>query len=345
MYFLKDQKIKQEGILLWNEFNLSNLMQTIKVAFIYEKNNIFLSGNHFDNTLYHFFMRSLKRNRLIDVIYFPFEKSFDVNKLKKGFDVILMVGNLDGWVGIDKLEIPIIQRIGDPHSRTIKQYEEEHEKYHIDYYFGFMPASYFFKYYPRNYKYKTIIHGLESSLYRKVVPFDKRIKNKILNTGATGSKSIKYKLKYTFQNRKSNPLNHYRLRILCNKLSYVHYHDPSIGEYNGDNYPCLLQKYASAIAATTSYPTIKYWEIPAAGCLTFMEITKKNNGDYLGFVDKESAIFINEKNYKTLFEEYLSDVENPKWKEIADNGRQYVLNELNNDKAVESLIELIKELT
>ena len=79
--------------------------------------------------------------------------------------------------------------------------------------------------------------------------------------------------------------------------------------------------------------------------IILMEITKENHGEYLGFLNNESAVFINENNYEQIFEEYLSDVENPKWKEIAYNGRQYALNELNNDKAIKSLIELIKELT
>ena len=37
-------------------------------------------------------------------------------------------------------------------------------------------------------------------------------------------------------------------------------------------------QYCGAIASTTTNPNIKYWEIPAAGCLTFMEITEKNDG-------------------------------------------------------------------
>ena len=59
--------------------------------------------------------------------------------------------------------------------------------------------------------------------------------------------------------------------------------------------------------------------------------------------NNETAIFIDEKNYKNKFEEYLSDSDNKRWSEIAKAGREYALNELNNDKAVESLIQLMKE--
>ena len=54
--------------------------------------------------------------------------------------------------------------------------------------------------------------------------------------------------------------------------------------------------------------------------------------------------FINEKNYKEKFNEYLSDPNNPKWEIIANQGRKYVLENLNNDKAVISLVELMEEI-
>ena len=76
-----------------------------------------------------------------------------------------------------------------------------------------------------------------------------------------------------------------------------------------------------------------------------MEITEKNDGKFIGFKDDESAIFINENNYQEKFQEFLSDPDNPKWEEIAHLGREFAMNELNNDKAVEAIIEVINELT
>ena len=75
-----------------------------------------------------------------------------------------------------------------------------------------------------------------------------------------------------------------------------------------------------------------------------MEIKKKNRGEYLGFKNGESAIFINESNYKEKFEEYFSDPKNSKWEEIATQGKNHAINNLSNDRAVESLVELIKEI-
>ena len=41
----------------------------------------------------------------------------------------------------------------------------------------------------------------------------------------------------------------------------------------------------------------------------------------------------------------MSDPNNPKWEEIANAGREYTMNNLTNDQAVNSLVELMKELT
>ena len=84
------------------------------------------------------------------------------------------------------------------------------------------------------------------------------------------------------------------------------------------------------------------WEIPAAGCITFLEVNEKNGASNFGFKDQENTIFINEKNYEEKFQEYLENVEDTKWRNIAEKGRKFVIDNLNNDKAVESLVELMQ---
>ena len=79
-------------------------------------------------------------------------------------------------------------------------------------------------------------------------------------------------------------------------------------------------------------------------CLAFLEITKENQGEYLGYKDNETAIFINEKNYEKKFKKYLNDLDNPKWREIAQKGQKYTMNHLNNDHAVDSLVDLFNEV-
>ena len=105
-----------------------------------------------------------------------------------------------------------------------------------------------------------------------------------------------------------------------------------------------MQKYASSIAATTYHANVKYWEIPAAGCLTFMEVTEKNNAKRTGFIDNETCVYINESNYVKKFNEFLDTRDDPKWEKIASDGRKFALENFNNDVATNSLIELIKEL-
>jgi len=317
----------------------------IKVAFIYEKSCTQLSGNYHSSLHYNFFINALNRNTHLDVNYFAASKEFDTNILKNKFDIILLYGN-QSWmtpklIGIRELDIPVICRAGDPHHDK-KNAESIHEKYKINHYFGTYPHEIFYKDFPKNFKFKTIIYGLESSLYQKVTPFNQRIKDRILNSGVIGISSPFSRFTKYFLRRHFNIYKYYKLRTECNKLPFVDYTHPKDHKFIGDNYSLLLEKYATAIAATTVFPTQKYWEIPAAGCLTFMEITKENYGEFLGFKDGESAIFINEKNYKEKFSEYISDTENPKWEKIANEGQKFTMNELNNDKATESLVELMQ---
>ncbi|WP_010192783.1 glycosyltransferase family 1 protein [Candidatus Nitrosarchaeum limnium] len=323
-------------------------MKKIRIAFIYKKSYVFLSGKHFDNTTYHFFMNALKRSNSLDVTYFPSDNIFDVKNLKGKFDIILLPDNhsvaVPELIGIKNNSIPIICRIGDPHNAKSMNKHNYHEEIGIDYYFNFTHKDYFYKYYPSNFRYKTIIFGLEPILYENLTPYKDRIKNRILNSGAIGNAKIFSRIINSIRNPDSNAYKHYKLRTMCNQLPYVDYTSTLEHEYVNDRYPLLLSKYAASIVATTYFPTIRYWEVPAAGCLTFMEITEKNNGRYLGYKDEETAIFINEKNYKSKFEEYLEDIDNPKWLEIANAGRQYALSELNNDKATDSLVELMQEL-
>jgi hypothetical protein len=199
------------------------------------------------------------------------------------------------------------------------------------------------RYYPKNYKYKTIFYGLESTLYENLTPFKDRINNKILNSGAIINNKISSRLLHKLKSGDANPSKHYKLRTMCNELPYVDYTPTLDHKFYGDNYPLLLQKYAASIAATTDCYTMKYFEMPASGCMTFMEITDYNFGKSLGFEDGLNCIYINEKNYKNKFLEYISDITNPKWEEIASNGRIHALQNFNNENGVNSLYEYISE--
>ena len=326
------------------------MQKKINVAFIYHPCTSLTNAYHF-TTQYNFFMNALQRNDRINISYIKSENIFDVKTINKKFDIVLLYENAntgdncipEKFTDIEKLELPVLAKVGDPQRAKEFPPEKYHKKYKIDAYFGLTHEDIFYKYFPKKYRYKVIVYGLEPTLFQKVTPFNSRIKDKILNSGAVVSPKLHNRIFCKLTKGESDPMKHYKLRTLCNRLQFVDYTPPLNHEFCGDKYSILLQKYRASIAATTTYPTIKYLEIPAAGCLTFMEITDYNRGSYLGFKDGENAIFINQKNYKSKFESYLSDVDNPKWKEIANSSREYVMNNLTNDHAVNSLVELMEE--
>ena len=302
-------------------YNMHKKMhKKIKVAFIYKENYPYLTKQAWATTYYHFFMNALRRNKDIDVSYFPVKNSFDTFQLKNKFDIILLfdnhptLGGPDELINIHKVGIPVICRVNDAHDAHYKGKIEYHEKYKIDYYFGYLQKSFFYKYYPKNFKYKVIFYGIEPSLYENLTPFSQRIKNKLLCSGAAASTKLHTQLleRIIRFRGETSMYKHYKLRTMCIKLPYVDYTTTLGHQYINDEYPKLLSKYCASITAHSLYPVIKYWESTAANCLTFMEATKKNCADILGFKDNETAIFIDEKNYKHKFQEYLEDPSNPK---------------------------------
>ena len=276
---------------------------------------------------------------------------FDIDKIKDKTDIILLYEDQnisancvpDELHGIKDSKIPVIVKIGDPWDAKKYDIKAHKEKYKIDGYFGTYDADFFYKYYPKSFKYKRIFYGIEPKLYQNVSEYDQRIKNKILNSGAVANKKLRNRIFTKLFKGEEDPMKHYKLRTMCNALPYVTYTTTLGHQYVGDKYSLLLQKYSAAIAATTDIYTIKYFEMPASGCLTFMEVNDNNFAKNLGYRDNESAIFINEKNYKEKFDEYILDLNNPKWRKIANAGREHAMKTFNNDEGVNSLIEFFKE--
>ena len=136
---------------------------------------------------------------------------------------------------------------------------------------------------------------------------------------------------------------HYKLRTKCNKLPYVVHTRDVYPEQSTEQLHMVLSMFKAAIASTTSHQTVKYKETPAAGCLTFMEVTERNGGSFLGYEDGKSTIFINESNYKKKFQEYLDNQSDPRrWERIAREGRRHALENLSNDVGVKNLIHIMR---
>lgn len=321
-----------------------------KITFLY-RDCVGLSDKHYFTHHRNLLLKALARTNEAEINYVLSDKIFDISKLEGKTDIILLYDNdntghdcvPDEITGIKNSTIPIIVKIGDPWAARNFDARKNHEKYKIDAYFGTYASEFFYKYYPRDFKYKAVLYGIEPTLYENLLPFKDRIKDKILNSGAIASNKLTNRIFAKLTKGEADPIKHYKLRTMCNDLKYVDYTTTTAHEYIGDKYQLYLQKYAAAITATTDIYTIKYFEMPAAGCMTFMEVTDKNYAKNLGYKDGETAIFINEKNYKEKFGEYMADINNPKWEEIANAGRKFALEKFNNDQGVKSLIELIKE--
>lgn len=90
----------------------------------------------------------------------------------------------------------------------------------------------------------------------------------------------------------------------------------------GKNYPNFLANYQAAIAACETYAVPKYFEIPLAGCVTFMQW----NWDAfaLGFRHKTNCIFIEPNDYELWFKEFKNDP--MAFKHIALAGQKLVEN-------------------
>jgi len=306
-----------------------------------------MSGKHFDNSWYNFHVNALKRNNDIEISYFHGEEEFDTTVLRDNFDIILLWSNCTfgmpkELIGIQELDIPVISGVSDP--VDAKDSIRLHKKWKIDYYYHFTHEDFFYELYPRDFKYRKIVMGVETSIYKNVRSFNDRIKNKILLTGAIGNKKILSRVLNDIKRPKWNAYRFYYLRTKCSDLSYVDYTSTLQHEYVNDRYPKLLEKYAASIAATTYTPNMKYWENAAAGCLTFMEVTEKNRGEHLGYKDGETAIFIDKDNFEERFNRFLKEPDNPKWEKIAREGRKFTLENLSNDNAATKLVELMKEL-
>ncbi len=351
----------------------------VRVTLITSSTDAFFTGHHYDNTLYEFLVRAMQDNPDIDRYdVMSVESGYDASRLKDKTDAIITSGLFNPGAskvhGLKELDVPVVVVAPDPHTskrfeldpHTSRRFELEkkYDKYGVDCVLGFAHKGEFYRYNPSRIKYKSIRWGVEPRHYNDHRPFEKRIRERILVSGALEwranpvrracSSCLRYALdivrnkqKIPLRRRVFNPSRdmeyHYKLRSACKRLPYVD-HEVTIRGNESGAYQRLLSRYRAVIAATTWYATIKYAEIPAAGCMTFMEITDRNQAAGWGYVDGKNCIAINEDNYKQRFEEYLHDPDSDRYKQIADAGRQHAIQNFNNDKAAADLVALLRDL-
>ena len=309
-----------------------------------------MNGIHPIKIEYNFFKRALFRNKDLEISELNALKKIDISKLEREYDIVLLpeidLATSLSLRGIKDSKIPVIARAGDPHAPLAYDIVGMADSLGVDWFFSFYTPASFYEYYPKQFRYETIHMGLESSLYENTADWADRVPDRIALSGILDKPDLVHKAYYRIYLRRPKVLSsdwHYKLRTKCNKLPYVvHTRDVYPGQ-STEQLPAVLSMFNAAIAATTSIQTVKYKETPAAGCLTFMEVTERNGGSFLGYEDGKSAIFINESNYKKKFQEYLDSPNDPRWSKIASEGRRHALENLSNDVGVENLVHVMRK--
>ena len=321
------------------------------MALVYSKANKHYTESHYNDPYYLFFRRALQRNKKLDIDYIEhMGRGIDPSSLHKDYDVVLIpsidTATLLALSGIENSSIPVIVKSGDPHTTKMHNVLLRHKELKIDYYFDLYAPSSFYKYYPKHFKYETVVFGLEPSLYSNLRPYDERVHDRIAISGVMDKPDLKHKLYYRVFLRRIpefSSWHHYKLRTKCNSLPYVIHTRDVWPDQGTEELPEVLSIFRAAIAAATTFPTMKYMETPASGCLTFMEITEQNDGLHLGYKDGKTAIFLNDDNYKTKLKDFIDNPHDPKWKRIAQAGQKYTLEHLSNDNATDSLVNLMRK--
>jgi len=88
----------------------------------------------------------------------------------------------------------------------------------------------------------------------------------------------------------------------------------------GVDYANFLSQFAGSLALCDWYAVSKYFEIPLAGCVSFMQDNPGCSG--LGFEDGVNAVFVNKANFDDKIEHFLRHTED--YQGIADAGRRLV---------------------
>lgn len=326
-------------------------MYVVRILALYSQYNDWYTPNHRELVLYHF-ANGLNKHPKMEVCLYPHSGTIPLNRLVKEYDAIFLL-SLDysaacALRNLPENRIPVIARLDDPQRPTKYLIFDWLKKCRVIHGIEKFPLPCIRKYYPESIlkDYTMIQYGIEPSLFDVcVIPWEERIANEVVISGVMPPRSLIERFINSLQEDKYfRRTYHYKLRAKCAELNnVVHIRQLSRQEMAKD-YATLLGNYRAAIAASTWYPVVKYFEKPASGCLTFMEVTKQNHGAEIGFEDGVNAVFINKDNYKKRIQEYLHTPDDPKWKAIAKAGREHTLKNLNNEKAIDKLFTLFQEL-
>jgi hypothetical protein len=226
------------------------------------------------------------------------------------------------WGSLDKANCVKVTRAPDAWEIN-EDYNRRCKELGIDLVVSFQSPNCQYNYLDKSIPYERYILGIDEETYPCLVNWDERRKDKILSSGVVDDR-------WWF----------YRFRGYVTNHTFVEYIPKK--EYLGVNYWKLLNQYRAAIACMSFTSVLKYFEIPMCGCLMFAEVTDLNQIADMGFEDGVNCVYINDINYKKKFAEYMDTVDDPKWKKIADAGRNLVMERYTNEREVKRFVKRLQ---
>lgn len=304
-------------------------MYKLKVGIIYQSNNDRLmpeKGKWHNLHNKSFFIDGLSENNRIEYTKCCIKKSEVDCSQFTNFDVLILFPWGQSFLtmnNLHKVNAPKILRLPDAHSVT-KEWMENWREQNIKHFVSNTCVKYTRKYLSEEFNFYNIIFGMKP-LSVDLIKFNSRRKDKILLTGKIGNKRC------------------YKLRKVCTSIPEINYIKES-PVYVREKYNILLSSYQASIAACTVMPVNKYFEIPACGTLSFMEVNEVNGYEEFSFIDRKNAIFITKDNYVERFNEFLNNPDDPKWEQIALNGRNLIEREYSNKVQVNKFIDILYQI-
>lgn len=293
----------------------------MKISLLYNPNDRGINGNNWKLNNYRFFREELPAQ--VELV-----EATDSLDMSPASDAVILWSllrknllglNCDAW---NDYECPKITRAPDAW-QIDDYYNDKCRELGIDLVVSFQSPNCQYDFLDKDIPYQRFILGIDEQTYKCETPWQERIKDKILSSGVLDDR-------WWF----------YRFRKKVTGHTYVEYVPKK--EFLGVDYWKLLNRYRAAIACMSYTSVLKYFEIPMCGCLMFAEVTSYNQIAEMGFEDGVNCIYINDLNYKQRFAEYMDTIDDPKWKQIAENGKKLVMERYTNEREVARFVETVQ---
>lgn len=308
-------------------------MTKLRIAFIHRPSNPYLSGKRPNVNFRKFYFDALPKVPGIEVDFLGGEGRLDLAPIARKYDVYLFFSPSESGCprieGADTVRGLKVCMAGDSHNWP--DVAEDCKRNQYDVYFYQHATEFFHSHFPPHYPYWWIPQGVDAKLYASVKPWRSRGRSTVLLTGVLGEK-------------------YYPLRTHLSQQKLIRYVEPGSyhrdtytpRDHDGDGYAALLGRWTASIASGYTICN-KYFEIAAAGCLTFAEVTPENGCRCIGFVDGHNAATITPDNAMEKIREFLATPYARKWEDIAARGRDLVLDHYTHGHTVRMLVDKIKK--